>query len=165
MIPSARFGDIRIIDTYEDKVVCSLYSLYENGIENVASNKAFCFFLLTELHHKLSLHDSQVMSWNGDTSREKAKKLYNKLDETSHLFYRESRILLRGTRKIQDSKEIEILPDEERFEMISEKVIRDFNVSDIETLDETFQENAILEFSVTNIQLIAHMAEGLLVEC
>lgn len=165
MIPSARFGDIRIIDTYEDKVICSLYSLYENGIENVASNKAFCLFLLTELHHKLSLHDSQVMSWNGATSREKAKSLYEKLDETSHVFYKESRVLLRGTRKVQGDQKGEILPDEERFEMIASKVIGDFEISDIETMDETFWENAILEFSVTNIQLVAHMTEGLLVEC
>lgn len=165
MIPSARFGDIRIIDTEDNKVICSLYSLYEDGIREVASNKEFCLFLLTELHSKLSLHDSQVMSRSGDTSREEAKRLYHRPDETTHLFFRECKVLLRGTTRTLDSEKVEILPDEDSFKRISEKVILDFNVSDFEEIDGTFRENAILEFSVANSQLIAHIAEDLLVEC
>lgn len=164
MIPSARFGDIRVSGVYNEHVVCELYSLYEGGVKEVASNKEFCLFLLVELYHKLSMYDRAILSCNGETSREQAEELYHKLDETSHLFFREARVLLRGTSNRKDSEEAEILPDEDRFRMISEKVIRGFSSSGIEAMEGTFSEYATLKFRVTNSQLVNHLAEGLLVE-
>lgn len=164
MIPSARFGDIRVSDVYNEYVICDLYSLYEGGIEDVASNKEFCLFILVELHHKLSMHNRAIMSWNGETSREKAEELYHRPDETTHAFFDESRVLLRGSIKKQDSEEVEILPDEDTFRMLAEKVIKDFSISGIEPMEGTFSEFTELKFSVANTQLISHLAEGLLIE-
>ncbi len=165
MIPSARFGDIIIGTTGDDSIFCDLYSLYEGGIMDVASNKEFCLFILTELYNKVSLYDRQVMSWNGDTSRQQAEELFHNLDETSHLFYKEVTALLKGTTITIGSEEVRTLPDEDKFRMIAEKVIKDFTISEMQTMDDTFKEYTVLEFRVSNTKLIGHIASGLLVEC
>ncbi|MEL1245162.1 hypothetical protein AAEO56_12870 [Flavobacterium sp. DGU11] len=165
MIPTARFGDIIVAARYSNSITCNLYGLYEGGIAGVAENKEFCLFLLTDLYRKLAMHDYQVMSWNGATSREDAKALFNNLDETSHLFYKECLALLKGTVKTDGSDEAAILLNEEKFRRIASKVITDFSVSEIEPMDSTFQEYAMLEFNVGNAKLIDHITEGLLVEC
>jgi hypothetical protein len=166
MIPSARFGDIIFSYKYGNALSCDLYSLYEDGIDDVAANKAFCLFLLTDMYRKLSMHSLPLMSWDGDTTREQAEELYNSLDETSHLFYKGCLTLLRS----DDADEATIRRKEEKFRMIADKVIEEFliynkfNIHE-ESMDGTFEESAKLDFKVREKNLISHITDELLLEC
>ena len=165
MIPSARFGDVILNNGYDNYVTCNLYSLYEGGIESVAGNKEFCLYLLADTYQKLSMHGHQAMSFDGGLTREQAESLFNSLDETSHLFYKECLALLKGTLNAENGDEITILNNKTKFKFFADKVIKDFSVSEIEPMEDTFQEYAILEFKVANLKLIDHITNGLLVEC
>ena len=164
MIPSARFGDILISYTGNDYIICHLYSLYEGGIENVAANKEFCLYILTELYNKVSLHDRAIMEWNGNISREEAAALYNNADETTQLFYREARALLNGSTDNDPNGSVNV-KNEAKFREIASKVIKDFRISDNWDMDDTFKEYCVLEITVNNTKLISHIAGGLRMEC
>ncbi len=165
MIPSARFGDVILNLGYNDYITCNLYSMYEGGIESVANNKEFCLFLLVDSYRKLSLYGHQVMSFDGGLTREQAESLFNSLDETSHLFYKECLALLKGVIRAEDGDDVTILNNETKFRFIADKVIKDFSVSEPEPMGDTFEEYAILEFKVANLKLTDHITHGLLVEC
>lgn len=161
MIPSARFGDIIVNQGYNDYISCNLYSLYEGGIENVAENKEFCLFILTAVYRKMALHDHAIMSFDGSLTREQAEALFNDLDETSHMFFKECATLL----NIAGLDDVTIRENEDKFRRIASKVIEDFDISEPETMDTTFKEYAQLEFKVANLKLIEHITDGLVVEC
>lgn len=161
MIPSVRFGDIRFSYKYSSELSCNLYSLYKGGIENVAANKEFCLFLLTDMYRKLSMHSLPIMSWDGDTTREQAEELYNNLDETSHLFYKGCLTLLRP----HDVDKATISRNEEKFRKIADKVIEKFHIYAEEPMHGTFEESATLDFKVREKNLISHITYGLLLEC
>lgn len=121
MIPSARFGDVILNLGFDDYISCNLYSLYKGGIESVAGNKEFCLFLLADTYRKLSLHGHQVMSFNGGLTREQAESLFNSLDETSHLFYKECLALLKGMVRTEDGDTVTILNNETKFKFFADK--------------------------------------------
>ena len=73
--------------------------------------------------------------------------------------------MLQGTLRAEDGDDVTILNNETKFKFFADKVIKDFSVSGIEPMEDTFQEYAILEFKVANLKLIDHVTNGLLVEC
>ncbi len=70
MIPSARFGQIYLDNIIDNEVVVHLFALYEEGIDEVAHNKSFCLWILTESFSKLRrMYQNQY----GDSFEKKIK--------------------------------------------------------------------------------------------
>lgn len=99
MIPAARFGDVRIEKVNGAAVTARLFSLYNGGTENVANNKEFCLFVLTDLFWQVSMHANVNWSYK-EITKTKAKELFEQLGKAEVEFLGKAhRMLSEGIRE------------------------------------------------------------------
>lgn len=93
MIPSARFGDVRISQVQDNTVNARLFGLYAGASDQVANTNEFCFYLLTDLFWQVSMHANVNWSFK-EITKEQAKMCCENVGLDGTKFLREAHALL-----------------------------------------------------------------------